>query len=207
VEQKNMKSFNKLSTAILVVAGLTAQNANAVHDIHLGHPGYGGNGCPQGTVSATLSFDKKSLSILFDEFIVEANKDHETARKSCNIAIPVKIPNGISVSVLKVDYRGFVSIPTFHDYARLSSEYFFAGYRGPIFTKDFNMPGDYDYFYSNKITKIADIWSPCGRDVILRANTNMLVKSISGKDVIGSLDSQDIRANTIFHLNYRPCHQ
>jgi len=28
--------------------------------------------------------------------------------KSCNVAIPVHVPQGFSVSVLQVDYRGFI---------------------------------------------------------------------------------------------------
>jgi hypothetical protein len=202
-----MQSFNKLSTAILVVAGLTAQNANAVSDIRLGHPGSGGNGCPQGTVSATLSPDKKSLSILFDQFTVKANRDNQTARKHCNLAIPVKVPNGISISVFNVDHRGFVSIPTIYDYARLSAEYFFAGKKGPIFTRYIKKIGDYEYFYKNEIEGIANVWSSCGKDVNLRVNTNMFVKSKSGKDVMGSLDSQDIRANMVFHVKQKQCGQ
>lgn len=200
-----MKSLNKLSTAILVVAGLMTQNANAAPDIRLGHPGYGGNGCPNGTASTTLSPDRKSLSILFDEFIVEANGRHRTGRKSCNIAIPVRVPNGFSVSVFSVDHRGFTSIPTSRDYARLRAEYFFAGRRGPRFSRTIRRVGDRDYLYRNRIHGFANVWSQCGKDVILRANTNMLVKSRSGREVMGSLDSQDIRANMVFHLNYRRC--
>lgn len=200
-----MLSINKLSVAILVIAGFNIQNANADPDIYLGNPGYGGNGCPQGTVSATLSPDKKSLSILFDQFIVEANKNDRTARKHCNVAIPVKVPDGISVSIFNVDYRGFVSIPTDRDYAILSAEYFFAGKRGLVFTKKIRKPGDYKYFYTNEVMGIAQKWSECGKDVNLRVNTNMFVKSKSGEDVMGSLDSQDIRANMIFYVNYKQC--
>jgi hypothetical protein len=202
--EKNMKSFNKLSTAILVVVGFTTQTANAVN-ISLGHPNYGGNGCPIGTVSTTLSHDKKSLSVLFDDFIVEANRHHRTARKSCNVAIPVRVPNGFSVSVFKVDHRGFASIPTHRDYVRLRAEYFFAGRRGPRFSKYINRQGDHDFFYKNNIVGIADVWSRCGRNVILRANTNVLAKSRSGRDVIGSIDTQDINANMVFHIRYRRC--
>jgi len=42
----------------------------AADDISLGEPGYGGTGCPAGTVSVTLSPDAKSLSLLFDQYQV-----------------------------------------------------------------------------------------------------------------------------------------
>lgn len=75
--------------------------------------GYGGTGCPEGTVSATLSPDTKSLSLLFDQYQISVGDttgkslDH----KSCNIAIPVHVPQGMRVSVLKIDYRGFNHLP------------------------------------------------------------------------------------------------
>jgi hypothetical protein len=74
--------------------------AFATHDdISLGEPGYGGTGCPDGTVSVTLSPDQKSLSLLFDQYQVEVGGDTGKSfdRKSCNIAIPVHVPQGLSV--------------------------------------------------------------------------------------------------------------
>ena len=87
----------------LTVALFSLLSTSAMSDdIYLGEPGYGGNGCPAGSASVTLSPDLKSLSILFDEFIVEAGGvDGKTlGRKSCNIAIPVHVPQGMSVSIL-----------------------------------------------------------------------------------------------------------
>ena len=82
-------------------------------DISLGTPGYGGNGCPDQSVSATLSPDSKALSLLFDAYQVNAggSSGHSFDRKSCNVAIPVHVPQGLSVSVLAIDYRGFNHLP------------------------------------------------------------------------------------------------
>jgi hypothetical protein len=81
--------------------------------VTLGLPGYGGTGCPQGSVSATLSPDGTTLAILFDEYIVEAGGDTGVpfGRKSCNVSIPVHVPQGISISIISVDYRGFNFLP------------------------------------------------------------------------------------------------
>ena len=84
-------------------------------DIALGEPGYGGTGCPAGTVDVTLSPDAKSLSLLFDEYQVSVGGSSGKSfdRKSCNIAIPVHVPQGLSVSILKIDFRGFNHLPQF----------------------------------------------------------------------------------------------
>ncbi|MBS1133180.1 MAG: hypothetical protein H6R02_321, partial [Burkholderiaceae bacterium] len=47
----------------------------AADDISLGEPGYGGTGCPAGSVSVTLSPDAKSLSLLFDQYVVSVGGD------------------------------------------------------------------------------------------------------------------------------------
>ncbi|NHZ66841.1 DUF4360 domain-containing protein [Massilia genomosp. 1] len=102
-------------------------------DISLGTPGYGGTGCPAGSVSATLSPDAKSLSLLFDQYQIsvggETGKTFD--RKSCNIAIPVHVPSGMSVAVLKIDYRGFNKLPALAT-SQFNVEYFFAGTRGNL---------------------------------------------------------------------------
>jgi hypothetical protein len=69
----------------------------AAGDISLGKPGYGGTGCPEGTVSATLSPDAKSLSLLFDHYQISVGgaTGKSFDRKSCNIAIPVHVPQGM----------------------------------------------------------------------------------------------------------------
>ncbi len=117
-----MKSILTMSLLSISISAL------AQDDIALGIPGYGGNGCPAGTASVTLSPDAKALSIIFDQFIAEAgpNIGKTLDRKSCNIAIPVHVPSGFSVSVIAVDYRGFVSLPR-NAMAKLQAEYFFAG--------------------------------------------------------------------------------
>src|SRR5215212_4204310 len=151
-----------LAIAAILIGGSFATFAQA-DDISLGEPGYGGNGCPAGSASTILSPDGKSLSILFDQYAVEAGGATNKAldRKSCNIAIPVHVPDGLSVSVLAVDYRGFNAIPagaktTFH------VEYFFAGARGPVFNKAFNGPiGGDEYTITNKLQATALVWSAC----------------------------------------------
>ena len=97
------------------VALLNAVSASADYQdsVELGEPAYGGTGCPSGTASVTLSPDASSLSLLFDTYTVEAggNTGKRVDRKGCNIAIPVHVPQGYSVSVFQVDYRGFNSLP------------------------------------------------------------------------------------------------
>lgn len=197
-----------LKSILMYTAALSfvALNANAQDDIELGEPGYGGNGCPQGSVSATLSPDNKELSILFDEYIVEAGYNGKRInRKSCNMAIPVHVPQGYSIAVFQVDYRGFVSVPR-GGMARYSVEYFFAGQRGPRQVKSFRGGYEDDYLLTSHLGSRNLVWSPCGADTNLRINTSMMARSNrSMDDVFATVDSADVSAGLVYHIQWRKC--
>lgn len=198
-----MYSFaKKIATLSLLTLSLTA----LADDISLGYPAYGGNGCPNGSASATLSPDGKSLSVIFDQFITEAGQriGRTLDRKSCNIAIPVHVPNGFSISILAVDYRGFVSLPQGAS-ARLQAEYFFAGVTGPRFAQDFMGRQDRDYTFTNQLGVQAMVWSPCGADVNLRVNASMMVRNNTFQDAMATVDTADVSAGIIYQVQMRRC--
>jgi hypothetical protein len=181
-------------------------------DITLGEPGYGGTGCPQGTVNTTLTPDKQTLSIIFDQYVAQAGKSvggSPLSRKSCNLSVPVHVPQGMSVSVLKVDYRGYMFVPK-GAMGSFNVEYFLKSFSsnntGPKYFKDFVGPVDTDYLLSNNLTLNAIVWSACGEDVNLRVNTSVTAKTNSKKDdVYASLDSTDVSAGLIYQLQWQKC--
>jgi hypothetical protein len=196
--------FVQLLSVGLIATGVAS--SSYADDISLGYPGYGGTGCPQGSASVTLSPDQKSLSILFDSFVAEAGSTGvRLGRKNCNIAIPVHIPQGYSVSIIGVDYRGYVAVPRGGN-ARLNTEYFFAGQMGPRFQESF--PGGYndDYTISHSLEATGLVWSACGTSVNLRVNTAMTVQSNARLDAtMATVDSADFNAGLIYHLQWRRC--
>lgn len=199
--KKNM--MKGLCLGLMTLSNVAMADLN---DINLGVPGYGGNGCPANSASVTLSDDKKSLSIIFDQFIVEAGGMNKTIeRKTCNIAIPVHVPQGFSISIIDVDYRGYVSLPS-QASARLTAEYFLAGSLGPRFDKTFVGRTDTDYTFNNAIGVQAQIWSPCGADTILRVNAAMLVRTNRYRDeALATVDSADFKAGMLYKLQWKRC--
>lgn len=193
----------KIAALSLLAASLSAFAQNT---IQLGYPAYGGNGCPNGSASATVSPDGKSLSIIFDQFIAEAgpHAGKTLDRKSCNIAVPVHVPNGFSISIIAVDYRGFVSLPQGAN-AQISAEYFFAGMMGPRFAQSFVGRQDRDYTFSNQLGVQAMVWSPCGADVNLRVNAAMMVRNTTYQDAMATVDSADMSAGIIYQIQMRRC--
>jgi hypothetical protein len=198
--------MKKILAIAALLVGSSFAGASYADDIALGDPSYGGTGCPDGTASATLSPDAKSLSILFDAYYAEAGGETNKSfdRKSCNIAIPVHVPNGISVSVLAIDFRGYNNIPS-GGKTTFNVEYFFAGIKGPTYTKNFNGPVDDEYLIQNKLKATAFVWSECGADVNLRTNSSIRVQTKQNKEALATVDTQDVKAGIIYQLQFQSC--
>ncbi|MCB0362047.1 MAG: DUF4360 domain-containing protein [Bdellovibrionales bacterium] len=197
-----------MKVCLAALASVSLISVAQADDIRLGRPGYGGNGCPGGSASVTLSPDRKSLSILFDSYVAEAGGDTNKRldRKSCNIAIPVHVPQGYSVSIFRVDYRGYAYVPHGAE-ARFNAEYFFAGVRGPTTQRNFSGFVDDNYLLTNNIVGQSLVWSQCGADVNLRVNTSMVARTNGRSDqVLATVDSTDVRSGLIYHVQWRRCH-
>ena len=97
-----------------VMLGLFIAGQVQAAGLRLGTPEYGGTGCPAGSASAVLSPNEDTVSILFDNYVAEAGGQtgRRFDRKSCAIGIPVQVPQGYSVAVFAVDYRGANIVPS-----------------------------------------------------------------------------------------------
>lgn len=202
--------LNKIMLLASVLCALASAKAYADNDeLTLGKPEHGGSGCPQGSVAAALSPDSKALSILFDKYQANAGSGSENgaqvAYKNCTIAIPVHIPQGYSISVYAIDYRGYTYIPRGGS-VRFTASYYFNDVRGPSQTKTFLGPLDKDYLLSSELGVESLVWSKCGADANLRINTGLVSKSNrAGDDVLASLDSVDVTAALEFQIKWKRC--
>jgi hypothetical protein len=194
-----------LAGAVALSALASAVPASA-DDIALGTPGYGGSGCPAGSVSTVLSPDMKTLSLIFDQYEVSAGgmTGRSFDRKSCIVAIPVHVPNGYSISIFSVDYRGFNNLPRGAT-SQFNVEYFFAGGRGPAFRRTFWGEQQSDYFINNQLAAESLVWSRCGEDVNLRTNASLRVNTVGNREASSTVDSQDVSAAIVYHVQFRKC--
>ena len=194
-----------LSLATLAGVSLASSNANAQAAITLGTPAYGGTGCPAGSASVTLSPNNSALSILFDSYVAEAGNGRTVDRKSCNIAIPVHVPQGYSISVFQVDYRGFLSLPS-GARSTFNVEYFFAGSSGVRQSKTAMGSQNGLYELTDNLVAEAVVWSACGADVNLRANTSMMVQTNRRQEqAMATVDSADVSAGLVYHVAWKRC--
>ncbi len=194
----------KVLTTVFM-ASLTAFSAfinpamgNASNRVEIRGARYGGSGCPDQSASVSVSPDGQELSILFDEFVA-LGSNYRESRKSCNLSIPIKVPEGFQISLYDTDYRGYVAPGT---QGRLRAEYFFAGNRGPVFQRTFR--GETDYNVRDKLVTVADVWSACGDSVNMRVNASMMARGQG----IATVDSFDLaHRGLVYHVKYRRCNK
>ncbi len=184
-----------LVVATLVSAPITPAFANSSKVEILG-ASYGGSGCPAQSASVSVSPDGQELSILFDKFIAMGNSVSQS-RKSCNMSIPIQVPQGYQISLYDADYRGYVAPYT---KAALRAEYFFAGNRGPVFQRSFS--GETNYSVRDKLATIANVWSACGNSVNMRVNASMSARG-QGMATVDSFDLS--HRGLVYHIKYRAC--
>lgn len=174
----------------------------------IGVPVIGGSGCAGTSASAILSPDSKTLSILFNEYTVEAGHrvNVQVDRKSCNIVIPVGVPQGYSVSIYRVDFRGFNSLQV-GTRSQFEVEYFFAGGHGPTIKRAFYGPILEDFTESHELVASTAFWSACGTSENLRINTGLLVQSdpFLSQEAKSSIDSADVTQSLVYTLAWRQC--
>lgn len=195
-----------LSKTILMMGIVLAGMASEAQ-LRLGQPSYGGTGCPAGTASVTVAPGDTAISILFDQFVAEAGSTtaRRIDRKACNVSIPVSVPQGYSVAVFAIDYRGFVAVPRGGN-IRLDSEYFWAGSRGPKIARAWNGPTNDNYTVTDNLMASSLVWAPCGASVNLRVNASMMAQSnMAMEQTIGSVDSADVSSALVYHLQWRRC--
>lgn len=183
-----------------------AEERSEIGEIYLSEPAYGGNGCPLNSASVVLSPDRRKLSILFDQYVASTSPGVTLARSSCNIAVPIHVPPGLSISLLKLDYRGFASIPR-RGSGVFTAEYFFTGIRGPSLRKRFEPGYKDDFLITDRVA--APLWSECGKPAIARVNSNARVEKTSPYDpdeAIITIDSTDVTTvGIVFYLDVRSC--
>jgi hypothetical protein len=188
--------FVKTFLAAFALIAASVSPAFASEKVEILGASYGGSGCPDQSASVTVSPDGQELSILFDKFAALGNNPSES-RKSCNMSIPIRVPEGFQISLYDADYRGYVAPNT---RGNLRAEYFFAGNRGPVFSRVFQ--GETEYNVRDGLATVADVWSACGDSTNMRVNASMSARGAG----MATVDSFDLaHRGLVYHVKYRSC--
>lgn len=186
-----------------------------VNGVKLKGPKLGGTGCPEGTVGVSITPDNKTMSVIFDNYIAQAGRSFDLKRdiKTCTVSVPLSVPAGYQFAIVKLDYRGYHSIPekgrasylTIYSFSdantgkqmgrRIRRQY---AYKGPL---------DEEYTLSSDVSS-EPVWSRCGQAVNFRIDTRVIAASNGrGDDVMATIDSLDASVgNSVqYHLVWQAC--
>jgi hypothetical protein len=166
--------YAALVAALLALSATAADAQDPLPAVSFGEPGYGGSGCPDGTGMVIRGFSNQAAAYVFEAYKVGAN-GRAIDRQTCAVAIPVAVPDGVSVAVRSVAFRGAASLPDGVD-ATVSVEAFAAGDSGEINEIPFTGAMDAGYLRFLSVPDDKLIWSACGDDINLRVNTSLRTK-------------------------------
>jgi Domain of unknown function (DUF4360) len=158
-------------------------------------PTWFGSGCPTAgsarvKIPAYDVGDRATMRVSFTDYEARTTNDNLRDYKSCNMALPLKIPANTQVGVVNVDYYGWAFVPGDNGAdkpsARLDAEYFFSGSQGPTTSKTY---GERTTDFNGKV-HVADTvtvaWSPCGGDsggaTNFRINTSLTASKPEARD-------------------------
>ncbi len=191
------------------------KNSAKVNGVKLHRPSLGGNGCPEGTVGVAISPDNTTLSVIFDNYIVQAGRSAGTKRdvKTCSVRMPLEVPAGFQFTVVKLDYRGYNMIPRNGRTGYLAIYSFLDANSGKQMgrrirrQKTFRGPLDEEYVLSSDISA-EPVWSRCGKSINFQINTRAVaISNAKNDDVMGTIDSLDAAAGSRveYHLLWQAC--
>lgn len=165
-----------------------------------GKPAYGGSGCPQGVGRIDVSPDGQTLDFELGAISVETGSEttSRVGRKTCNISIPVQVPEGYRIALPVVTVKGANELPV-GSYAEVDTETFFSGMRGPRESKRFEGPLRTSYTAMANSVDTTRSWSPCGVDFNLRVNMSVRVGSHTTNRIKASatVDTIDLGMNRL----------
>jgi hypothetical protein len=126
-------------------------------------------------------------------------------RVSCNLAFPIHVPAGQSVSIRQIQYQGYYHL-TEGTKAEFRSEYFFAGSSGKLFRHEVHGPATQDFTIADSPVQDPEGWSACGQSVNFRINSNLMTFARgNGKLAEIQIDLVKFKNGIQYFLDVRHC--
>ena len=166
-------------------------------------------GCPAGSFSIVNSPDGTTLSVLFDNFsIKDTDASAGVARKSCAIEIPLHLPEGYSLGVYRVDYRGFAHLDP-KQHAELNVDYGLVRHNhSRNYHRGIKGAFDGDFTFTERLGAGLMKRAGCGDDAVLNfAAALTLLTSAGAGQATMALDSIDgtPKGGLVFGLDLKKC--
>ncbi|KAJ9161280.1 hypothetical protein NKR19_g2383 [Coniochaeta hoffmannii] len=172
-----------------------------------------GNGCPQGTVSTSISPDKTVITFGFDGFQTYIGPGYNPTEKTknCQLHLNLKYPGGFQFAVVDSTYHGYAQLEAGVT-GSFYSTYFFSQSAADTTTTQTSISGGgiwaqgQVYTKADTIPTASYIYSPCGANGILNINNRIALTS-TNSSAMGELTDDDatVAFTQQIHLNWKTC--
>ncbi|MFJ6603333.1 DUF4360 domain-containing protein [Streptomyces lydicus] len=169
-----------------------------------------GSGCRPGSAAVAIAPDNTAFTVTYSEYLAQAGGSSKPtdARKNCQIALNVHVPQGFTYAIARADYRGYASLAPGAKGLE-QANYYFQGQQQTA-RKSHNFAGPYDNnWQSSDETDIdALVYAPCGEERYFNINTELRVDGKSADPKTTSfmaMDSTDGSINTVYHFAWKEC--
>ncbi|EJT79829.1 hypothetical protein GGTG_04912 [Gaeumannomyces tritici R3-111a-1] len=176
---------------------------------------FSGNGCPQGTVSTSISPDRTVITFGFDAFqtYIGPGYDPKERTKNCQLHLNLRYPTGFQFAVVDSTYHGYAQLDAGIQGDFYSTYYFSQDAPSTTTTKTSISGGGVwaqgqVYTKADSIPTSSYIYSPCGANGILNINNRIsLVNKGSNSKATGIISDDDATVAFTQQLNlfWRPC--
>lgn len=187
-----MRSPVALLLPALVAASPVAQvvgndgwaNTPSPQEIQIVSARFSGSGCPQGSVSTSISPDKTVITFGFDRFqvFIGPGTNILDRTKNCQLHLTLKYPSGFQFAVLDSTYHGYAQLEKGVT-GNFYSTYYFSQDAAATTTTSTSIQGggvwEYGQVYTknDKIPTASYIWAPCGAQGMLNINNRISLTS------------------------------
>ncbi|KAK0612404.1 hypothetical protein B0T17DRAFT_593403 [Bombardia bombarda] len=214
-----MRSFAFLLPALAAASPLGQVSPDGWSDspdpsqIQVVSASFSGNGCPQGSVSTSISPDKTVITFGFDRFQTYIGPGYSPTdkTKNCQLHLNLKYPGGFQFSVVESTYHGYAQLEkgitgTFY------STYYFSQDAAATTTTQTSIAGGgiwangQVYTKADKIPTASYIYSPCGASGILNVN-NRIALTTTNATALGEITDDDatVAFTQQLNINWKVC--
>ncbi|CAK7229621.1 hypothetical protein SCUCBS95973_007285 [Sporothrix curviconia] len=195
------------------VASSSADDTPDPNQIQVSSVAFSGSGCPQGSVSTTISPDATVVTFGFDNFqtFIGPGYDLGDKTKNCQLHLNLKYPGGFQFAVLDSTYHGFAQLDpgvtgTFY------STYYFSQDASATTTTQTSISGGgawaagQVYTKNDQVPTASVIYAPCGASGILNINNRIALAS-TNKTAQGQVTDDDatVAFTHQLHIGWRAC--
>jgi hypothetical protein len=132
--------------------------------------------------------------------------DATTPSRICDVHIPLDLPEGQSLGLYRVDYRGFAHL-TGKGFSSLEVDYRFGPNKVRPYHRKIKGPTDGDFTFTENIGAGLMKRAGCGADASLDVEVGIGLPSGAGPQDMASVDSSDgaPKGGIVYHLDLMNC--